>query len=60
MSEFGYKSSVLKSGICKYFRRGEKIYLVCNGMANFDICEKQNGAKVMNLINRLKILLMKN
>ena len=45
MSEFGYKSSILKSGICKYFRRGEKekfTWCVME-MAKFhDICEEQN------------------
>jgi len=62
-SEFGYSSSVLKSGICKYFRRGErKKFTWCvMEMAKFnDIADEKPAARaiVTNLINRLKILLM--
>ena len=63
MSEFGYKSSILKSGICKYFRRGEKekfTWCVME-MAKFNDLDEDNKAKkglITNLINRLKILLM--
>jgi hypothetical protein len=62
-SEFGYSSSVLKSGICKYFRRGEreKFTWCVMEMAKFnDIADEKPVARaiVTNLINRLKILLM--
>ena len=64
-SEFGYKSSELKSGICKYMRRSERDkFLWCVmelGKFN-DISLEKNAAKaiVTNLINRMKILLMED
>lgn len=62
-SEFGYTSRVLKSGICKYYRRGEteKFTWCVMEMAKFnDIAIEKPAAKaiVTNLVNRLKILLM--
>tara|TARA_B110000503_G_scaffold54314_1_gene87211 strand:+ start:145 stop:1893 length:1749 start_codon:yes stop_codon:yes gene_type:complete len=64
-SDFGYKASILKSGICKYFRRGEKdkfVWCVMEMSKFYDICEEQKGAigLLSNLINRLKILLMED
>ena len=58
-SYHGYKSSVLKSGICKYTRRGEKDKLkwCVMEMARFNEHEK-GGGLVTNLLNRLKILIM--
>ena len=58
-SYHGYKSSVLKSGICKYTRRGEKYKLkwCVMEMARFNEHEKGDGL-VTNLVNRLKILIM--
>ena len=60
-SEHGYKSNILKSGICKYFRRGEKDkFTFCvMEMAYFHNHEKGKGL-VTNLINRLKILVMED
>ena len=60
-SEHGYKSNILKSGICKYFRRGEKEkFTFCvMEMAYFHNHEKGKGL-VTNLINRLKILVMED
>jgi len=64
-SEFGYRSSELKSGICKYMRRSERDkFLWCImelGKFN-DIIGEQKAAIaiVTNLINRLKILLMED
>ena len=58
-SYHGYKSSILKSGICKYTRRGEKEKMkwCVMEMARFSEHEKGQGL-VTNLINRLKILIM--
>ena len=58
-SEHGYKSSILKSGICKYTRRNEKEKMkwCVMEMALFNEHSKGQGL-VTNLINRLKILLM--
>lgn len=58
-SEHGYKSSILKSGICKYMRRGEaeKMKWCVMEMALFQNHPKGQGL-VTNLLNRLKILLM--
>ena len=58
-SYHGVKSSVLKSGICKYTRRNEpeKLKWCVMEMARFN--EHPNGqGLVTNLINRLKILVM--
>ena len=62
-SEFGYTSRVLKSGICKYYRRGEteKFTWCVMEMAKFHKLGDENRAAksiVTNLTNRLKILLM--
>ena len=60
-SEHGYSSTILKSGICKYFRRGEKekfTWAVIE-MSLFQDHEKGSGL-ITNLINRLKILLMED
>ena len=58
-SEHGYKSSILKSGICKYTRRyeKEKMKWCVMEMAYFNKHPKGQGL-VTNLINRLKILIM--
>ena len=58
-SYHGYKSSILKSGICKYTRRGEKEKMTwcVMEMARFNEHEK-GQALVTNLVNRLKILIM--
>ena len=58
-SEHGYKSSILKSGICKYIRRNEpeKFKWCVMEMALFN--EHSKGKPLItNLINRLKIVLM--
>ena len=59
LSEHGYKSSVLKSGICKYTRRdeAEKMKWCVMEMAHFGYHPK-GGGLLTNLINRLKILIM--
>jgi hypothetical protein len=59
MSQHGYKSSILKSGICKYTRRNEKEKMrwCVIEMALFNRHPKGQGL-VTNLINRLKILVM--
>ena len=59
VSEHGYKSSILKSGICKYTRRNEKDKMrwCVMEMALFANHPKGQGL-VTNLINRLKILIM--
>ena len=58
-SEHGYKSSILKSGICKYTRRDEKEKMrwCVMEMALFNGHPKGQGL-VTNLINRLKVLVM--
>ena len=55
-SEHGYSSNILKSGICKYFRRGEseKFKWCVIEMSLFHDHPKGNGL-ITNLINRLKI-----
>jgi hypothetical protein len=55
----GYKSSILKSGICKYFRRNEKEKMrwCVMEMSQFNKHPKGQGL-VTNLINRLKVLIM--
>ena len=60
-SEHGYSSTILKSGICKYFRRGEKdkFTWVVMEMSLFHDHEKGSGL-ITNLINRLKILIMED
>ena len=58
-AEHGYKSSILKSGICKYIRRyePEKFKWCVMEMALFN--EHPKGKPLIsNLINRLKIVLM--
>tara|TARA_B100000787_G_scaffold168656_1_gene157846 strand:- start:2515 stop:4344 length:1830 start_codon:yes stop_codon:yes gene_type:complete len=54
---YGYKSSVLKSGICKYFRREqfEKLEWCVVEMFLFGL---KNSGIMTNVINRLKILIM--
>lgn len=58
-SYFGYKSKILKSGICKYFRRGinDKFEWCVIEMLLFGI---KNKGLVTNLLNRLKILIMED
>ena len=60
ISYYGYTPSVLKSGICKYYRRGiwDKFEWAIVEMALF--LKANDGGKGLftNLINRLKILLM--
>lgn len=60
-SEHGYSSSILKSGICKYFRRGEaeKFTWCVMEMSIFHDHEKGAGL-ITNLMNRLKILIMED
>ena len=60
-SENGYSSNILKSGICKYFRRGEseKLKWCIIEMSLFQDHPKGSGL-ITNLINRLKILLMED
>lgn len=56
-SYFGYKGNVLKSGICKYYRRGifDKFEWCIVEMLLFGL---KSNALVTNLINRLRILIM--
>lgn len=60
-SEHGYSANILKSGICKYFRRGEteKFTWCVVEMSLFHDHPKGSGL-ITNLINRLKILLMED
>lgn len=60
-SEHGYSANILKSGICKYFRRGEveKFTWSIMEMSLFQDHPKGSGL-ITNLINRLKILLMED
>lgn len=60
-SEHGYSANILKSGICKYFRRGEadKFKWCVIEMSIFQDHPKGSGL-ITNLINRLKILLMED
>ena len=60
-SEHGYSANILKSGICKYFRRGEaeKFTWCVMEMSIFHDHEKGAGL-ITNLINRLKILIMED
>mgnify|MGYP003970062667 FL=1 len=60
-SERGYSGTILKSGICKYFRRGEKdkFKWCVMEMSLFHDHPKGSGL-ITNLINRLKILLMED
>ena len=56
-SYWGKKSSVLKSGVCKYFRRGEiEKYEWC--VIEMMIFGLKNKGLMSNIINRLKILIM--
>ncbi len=63
-SRFGYSCTVLKSGICKYFRRDEdeKFEWCVGELLGFRNCEVGNGgnAIVSNMINRLRVLLMED
>ena len=56
-SYFGYKSSVLKSGICKYYRR-ELFYKFEWCVVEMMIMGSRNKAVMTNILNRLKILVM--
>ena len=60
-SEHEYSANILKSGICKYFRRGEteKFTWCIIEMSLFQDHPKGSGL-ITNLINRLKILLMED
>jgi len=60
-SEHGYSANILKSGICKYFRRGEtdKFTWSIIEMSLFHDHPKGAGL-ITNLINRLKIILMED
>ena len=57
VSYWGYKSSVLKSGVCKYFRRKyfDKFEWCVIEMMLFGI---KNKGILTNILNRLRILLM--
>jgi len=60
-SEHGYKANALKSGICKYMRRGEaeKMKWCVMELARFrDHPDPKANGLITNLVNRLKILLM--
>lgn len=62
-SEYGYKNSELKSGICKYMRRDEydKLLWCIMELGKFnDLNEKAGNSIITNMINRLKILLMED
>ena len=56
-SYFGYKTSVLKSGICKYFRREQFLKLEWCVVEMFIMGIKNSGI-ITNVINRLRILVM--
>ena len=60
-SYYGYNPSILKSGICKYYRRNEveKFKWCVYEMLLFGFNTK-GKALVTNLLNRLKILLMED
>lgn len=60
-SFFGYKTNILKSGICKYFRRNEydKFKWCIVEMALF-LYHDNSKAVITNLLNRMKILLMED
>lgn len=59
-SYFGYSSNVLKSGICKYYRREmfDKFEWCIIEMSLFITGSKQGQALFTNLLNRLRILVM--
>ena len=60
-SQHGYKANALKSGICKYMRRGEaeKMKWCVMELAMFrDHPNPRANSLITNLVNRLKILLM--
>lgn len=60
-SEHGYSANILKSGICKYFRRGEKEkFTWCVMEMSIFQDHPKGSALITNLINRLKILLMED
>jgi len=56
-SYWGYKSSVLKSGVCKYYRREmfDKFEWCIMEMMVFGL---KNNGMLSNIINRIKILIM--
>ena len=56
-SYWGYKSSVLKSGVCKYYRREmfDKFEWCVMEMMVFGL---KNSGMLSNIINRMKILIM--
>lgn len=56
-SYWGYKSSILKSGVCKYYRREmfDKFEWCVMEMMIFGL---KNGGMMTNIINRIKILIM--
>ena len=56
-SYYGYKSSVLKSGICKYFRR-EQFLKVEWCVVEMFLFGLKNSGMMTNVINRLRILIM--
>ena len=56
-SYYGYKSSVLKSGICKYYRRG-LIYKFIWCVVEMALFGLKSKSLLSNLINRLKVLIM--
>ena len=56
-SYFGYKSSILKSGICKYFRREQTLKLEWCIIEMFRFGLKNKGM-MTNVINRIRILIM--
>ena len=60
-SEHGYSANILKSGICKYFRRGEVDKFTWSIIEMSIFHDHPKGSSLItNLINRLKILLMED
>lgn len=59
-SYFGFRSNVLKSGICKYYRREmfDKFEWCVMEMSMFILGEEKGKSLWTNLLNRLRILLM--
>jgi hypothetical protein len=58
-SYWGYKSSVLKIGVCKYYRREmfDKFEWCVMEMIIFGL---KNNGMMSNIINRIKILIMES
>jgi hypothetical protein len=60
-SFFGHKSNVLKSGICKYYRRNEHQKFIWCVIEMLLFNQHPDGKSIVtNLLNRLRILLMED